>query len=1340
MATITVASTGVNRLDSILGRQGNDTINIAGNNTSTFFVDQDTAYGLNATPMSRVLGTISGSATVGGSLALEGRYVRYIPFNSGTGSVPYPGVTISQGSASGKLIGVWSSLTSGAESVGAAMPTSGYLKINQWNEVPYTATTITIPSTTGSNLVSATVSGMEGINAATDFTVTAGAATLTNSLTFAQAGSKSLRIATTSTTTTTVKMANGTRFMVGAGLAVTVSGYIRGSDVKSCTLAIEWFDATNASISTDTIQTQNCSNSGFTQYTAAAVTAPANTKWASINVTVTSPTNGGFYYVDSLTATPGNWSTGATATAPDKVAPIEVVSLEGVNHVLTAAGQRYYSDFSFCKGSWYEIGTTDGNRATTYQIPTNGNLSYHGGVLVDKAAAVNITAASWSGGVATFTATAHGLTTGDRVFIGGVLPRAYTSDINAIEACTVLTANTFSIPMATNPGSYTSGGTVAAVEWYPTTTSLNTAIRTEAVPGKVCWLDPATGLLRFGNDNITSTGGYCPATGLKVRIPNVMTAAVAAGHATPLTNALAATTTSRCRFYAGTTVGKIVASQMSGTWNTTVIQLGDYANINDCVFVGNMVIASEASPSAITFNCFGGNAASTFTNGIGLSTMLSGTTITDNTICVGELSASKIGMSLATAEDITVSGNKIIGTGDRTSTTTWGYILNIGGTATITNTTMVNIGGPIITSQFSSINLLETHYWGSGAGGVPIANAQAMFSIGNVSGNWLVDGFYVDQPGPFNVMRGAWITTAGNSNDLIFRNMGTYASPIDAGSVTYTDKAFSRTTTTATITHTAHGLRNNDIIFVMAATDTSTTPVSSARAAIVPGVKTITYIDANTYSFTCLNAGPTSGTIDYYIVGMPAALLAQGSNNVLYQNIHLRGHGSGGISGSNASSIAKHQNVTLDPRAGAITINRANFNQTFTSGMHQGYEYTAGASAVLGTHFMDYYVRASTTPGTDAPVTGVSWSRSGVLCTITKTAHGLYDNQRIYIENSTNQTAIPNGVKELSVIVIDKNTFSIAAVNSGTTSGTLDYRLPGDGYFHITCNAPSPLTSSYITLSSTANFTGSGTLYAPAVNDQVIWELPEYMIGWDHIAKFPGYVYGNSVTDSNYDLYYAINTGSGWSSYKNLSYKRAGASGSAAATTFTVTNATGVNVGDYVYGIGIAGGAKVTNVNTGTNTITVDIAHTAAVSGIVSFNYGPNESTFPAGGVKFRIKLVTNTTNTGTLYGVWMGLVSTETTRATLYSQLDQYTLSFVDLVSGSDIRIVEAGTATSILDVDANSGTTYNYDYYYGINPTVDIYIHKDGYEPFAIYGYDLEAEDSTLLVAQVLNRNEGV
>lgn len=75
------------------------------------------------------------------------------------------------------------------------------------------------------------------------------------------------------------------------------------------------------------------------------------------------------------------------------------------------------------------------------------------------ASATVITAASWLTGVATITAAAHGLATGDLVNITGVTPVGY----NVVKTATVTGVNTFTVPITVDPTAYVSGGTVGTI-------------------------------------------------------------------------------------------------------------------------------------------------------------------------------------------------------------------------------------------------------------------------------------------------------------------------------------------------------------------------------------------------------------------------------------------------------------------------------------------------------------------------------------------------------------------------------------------------------------------------------------------------------------------------------------------------------------------------------------------------------------------------------------------------------------------------------------------------------------------------------------------------------------
>jgi hypothetical protein len=86
------------------------------------------------------------------------------------------------------------------------------------------------------------------------------------------------------------------------------------------------------------------------------------------------------------------------------------------------------------------------------------------------AAIAVVTGTSWSAGVATITANAHGFANGDTVNITGVTPTGY----NVSGIISGVTTNTFTIPITANPGVWTSGGSVGSiysminVKYFPT--------------------------------------------------------------------------------------------------------------------------------------------------------------------------------------------------------------------------------------------------------------------------------------------------------------------------------------------------------------------------------------------------------------------------------------------------------------------------------------------------------------------------------------------------------------------------------------------------------------------------------------------------------------------------------------------------------------------------------------------------------------------------------------------------------------------------------------------------------------------------------------------------------
>ena len=142
-----------------------------------------------------------------------------------------------------------------------------------------------------------------------------------------------------------------------------------------------------------------------------------------------------------------------------------------------------------------------------------------------------------------------------------------------------------------------------------------------------------------------------------------------------------------------------------------------------------------------------------------------------------------------------------------------------------------------------------------------------------------------------------------------------------------------------------------------------------------------------------------------------------------------------------------------------------------------------------------------------------------------------------------------------------------------------------------------------------------------------------------------------TVVNGNIDTVVITNAGTGLSSAGTCTINVPSpatptGTGTIALFTIAVSSATGIYVGMYATGTGVAPNAKVTNIN-GT-TITVDIAHTGAVSGTITFTdlgsngvLTPSLNSFPDGpyvsGVVFLDNYVFIGTSTNRIYNSALG-------------------------------------------------------------------------------------------------------
>lgn len=125
MAAFTI--TTPTNIDALTGKAGGDTYAING---GTLTIDQDSRVGLNQTT-SATLGSITISAALGGICNIDGSAIWMIPYTGGSGNVPAWNTVITNGTGTGKLIGVHASLTAASTATGAAMPASGFIRVKQ---------------------------------------------------------------------------------------------------------------------------------------------------------------------------------------------------------------------------------------------------------------------------------------------------------------------------------------------------------------------------------------------------------------------------------------------------------------------------------------------------------------------------------------------------------------------------------------------------------------------------------------------------------------------------------------------------------------------------------------------------------------------------------------------------------------------------------------------------------------------------------------------------------------------------------------------------------------------------------------------------------------------------------------------------------------------------------------------------------------------------------------------------------------------------------------------------------------------------------------------------------
>ncbi len=1024
----------------------------------------------------------------------------------------------------------------------------------------------------------------------------------------------------------------------------------------------------------------------------------------------------GTYAAGALTGT----GLTATATSPDTPGWIEIV---GVN-ALTCTVNRL--NLFKVRGDWYyfEGATTSGSSATTYQIPSNGANVYAPGVWVETGVGTDVyefypcagTIPAHVDSIATdairgkvcWISTA-GLVTfqtdGTTNNTGGYLPPAgckiRVPNI-LFSTCTAGALTVNALPNATLATRYdfttTGGGAIdidkAMMNWYPSFVqpysvalsnfAVMTQLSVSEIAAPIAWSHVGVGQ-EAANSQFGLVMSTCLAGGTMSDCVWTRTALPASAAYCASMADMSGFTFTNIKYKAlgsrgNSNTGTVIMTRVNdSTWHTPILG-GGGATVNTCTRLTFNDTVYYDHPAWTTNYTASPPYASTAWSRV---TTTATVTKANHGLRVGDTIAVTV---TSDAAAITVASKTILAV---PTVDTFTFTSNNSGA----------------TSGTLTYNRTVSHF------------AKSAFDLASSCTDIIIDGLTFGGLTMVQPYASLLNVAAAGCNNIKLRNIGTWASQLDLGGERHNDVSWTRTTTVATVTKVAHGLKVGDIIYAI---------VSSSVAAITVAAKTITTVPtADTFTFTCLNAGAASGTLCYYpVVTANIFTLASSAaaTNVKIQRVYTDHTRTGLGATDNSSKNVLIESVFADP---VDTFVAPAINATY-KGIGCTQALTAQVSC-YGTTWLDAYNYHLPTD-----TITVNWTRNTTTATVTSTNHRLRTGALVVVSGTSDAAAILNGRK--TITVNNANEFTFTCFNAGATSGTLTFEVLS-GRISIQMNESTSETVDYYTIDSgTPSFTSSGLLFMPTIGQQITFTSPNYIIGHTNFPISEAVMLGGTI--ANHDISYAIdkNDGNGYGSFHNLAYTRAGGSGSPGANTFTVTSGTGIEIGDYVFGTNVGPLAKVTNVVG--NTVTVDVANVGTVSGVLRFNHLPSETGINAElGFKLKIRILTTTTNVAAISSLSVYTNSTTTSRAYTYP-LDTATLTLTGLVSGSDVVILQPGTSTEYINVDSNAGTTFTYVYDSDVVTSVDVAVYKAGYVPFFVRNFTVTSAGASLPIAQIADR----
>jgi hypothetical protein len=293
----------------------------------------------------------------------------------------------------------------------------------------------------------------------------------------------------------------------------------------------------------------------------------------------------------------------------------------------------------------------------------------------------------------------------------------------------------------------------------------------------------------------------------------------------------------------------------------------------------------------------------------------------------------------------------------------------------------------------------------------------------------------------------------------------------------------------------------------------------------------------------------------------------------------------------------------------------------------------------------------------------------------------------------------------------------------------------GVGRLLLSMNEASTETASQISvMSGTAKFNSSGGVILPTIGNEVVWETPHWILGNTGFNPREEIVMSGG-TNTNYNIMYSLNAGSSYGDWKNLSYcPSLTSSGSNGAYTVTLTSTAGVALNDYVYGTNIGILAKVSEITSDT-VLTLNVANTGTVSGVLRFNSIANES-INASGFKLKIKITTIVTNTTAITFLRLNTLTSWSAQTANVYPLDVYHVTLTGLKSGSEVRFYLGDNPSTTVELDGieSSGTSFTLEHSLSSGSGY-IQIFALGYQPIKL-DITYAPSDTSIQIQQVVDR----